>query len=184
MITTTHDDLSSSNQHSTPFSVCYDELRRLATARLRRWVPGQTLNVTALVNETYVKLMRSRISKSDWEANRSQFLALAAEAMRQIVVDHVRKRHRLKRGGDVRRHKIDVDTLPTRTTSELILEVNDAIELLELTHPDKAKLVKLRFFVGLTMHECAQALGISTPTAERHWRYARAWLAVRMAENS
>jgi RNA polymerase sigma factor (TIGR02999 family) len=161
----------------------YQELRRLAMARLRKLPAGQTLSVTALVNETYLKLMKSGGDRAPFLCDASQCLAVAAEAMRQVVIDHYRRRLRIKRNGEGVRVCLDLDLIPLGMTPKRVLELNDAIDELNLTHPAKAELVKLKYFVGLTMPECAKVLNISVPTAERHWRYARAWLANRLSES-
>lgn len=166
------------------FSECYRELRRLAIYRLRNTPPGQTLNVTALVNETYLKLTKNALKSNAPVLSRSHFLFLAADAMRQIIVDYYRYRRSLKQGGGHTRQDLDVSLLPDEMRPERVLELNDAIDRLVELQPQKGELVKLRYFVGLTMAECAEVLQISVPTAERQWRYARAWLAREMQESS
>lgn len=156
----------------------YLQLKRLATSRLKSVSPGQTLSATALVNEAYLKLSKACWrNEADIWSNRRLFFSAAAEAMRQIVVDYYRHRQRKKRGGGVQRLEVDIDLLPDLDHRFDVLEVNEAIEQFELVQPIKAKLVKMRYFAGMTMPECADALNLSLPTVERHWRYARAWLA-------
>lgn len=156
----------------------YMQLKRLAASRLRNLSPGQTLSATVLVNEAYLKLSQAewRNEKDIWN-NRGLFFSAASEAMRQIVVDHYRRRMRKKRGGNIARLHVDLDLLPGSAGQFDVMAVNEAIEQFELVQPAKASLVKMRYFAGMTMSECAAALSLSLPTAERHWRYARAWLA-------
>lgn len=152
--------------------------------RLRHRKAGETLNVTALVNETYLKLMKTSTCGAVASLTRSHFLSLAAEAMRQIIVDYYRRRRSQKRGGDRLRQDLDLALLPDGMTPQRLLDLNDAIDRLAEQQPEKAELVKLRYFVGMTMSECAESLQISLATAERQWRYARAWLAHKMQESA
>ncbi|MGE3821339.1 MAG: sigma-70 family RNA polymerase sigma factor [Isosphaeraceae bacterium] len=158
----------------------YDELRRLAAARLSREAPGITLQPTALVHEVYLRLVGSDL-ETPWDG-RGHFFAAAAEAMRRILVDQARRKRALKRGGGLDRLDVDPDriAIPLAETAEDLLALDEALERLALRHPDKAELVKLRYFAGLTGDQAAKALGISTATAERHWAYARAWLRVEV----
>jgi RNA polymerase sigma factor (TIGR02999 family) len=117
-------------------------------------------------------------------SGRSHFFAAAAEAMRRILVENARKKHRHKRGGDKVRLAIDVDGVPADAPPFDILEIEDALARLEAEHPEHATVVKLRYFAGMTIWQCAEALGVATPTIERRWRYARAWLAQRLNEDS
>jgi RNA polymerase sigma factor (TIGR02999 family) len=165
----------------------YDELRKLAAARLAEEKPGQTLQTTALVHEAYLRLVGGS-QPQDW-GGRGHFFAAAAEAMRRILVESARRKKTLKRGGERTRVELDEVAAPEGRADEL-LAVNDALGELEREDPEKAELVKLRYFTGLTLQEAADALGISVRTAGRSWAYARAWLrrAVegpdRPAENS
>jgi len=153
----------------------YDELRQLAAARLAAEKPGQTLQATALVHEAYVRLVGGD-QPQDWNG-RGHFFAAAAEAMRRILVEQARRKGRQKRGGERRREEVQLDVQGNNDSPVDILEVDEAVSRLAIEHPEKAELVKLRYFAGLTLPEAATALGISTATASRHWRYARAWLA-------
>ena len=156
----------------------YDELRNLAAARLADERRGQTLQTTALVHEAYLRLVGCE-KPQGWNG-RGHFFAAAAEAMRRILVDHARKRRRLKRGGDRQRLDLDALQLCVPEGADELLALDEALAELALKHPLKAELVKLRFFAGLTVPEAAQALGVSTSTADRHWTYARAWLYRRI----
>ena len=156
----------------------YDELRKLAADRLAQEKPGQTLQPTALVHEAYVRLVDGEESQH-WNS-RGHFFGAAAEAMRRILVENARSRASLKRGGDYQR--IDYPDLPDDSNNDQVdlVALDEALEKLELEHPEKAKVVKLRFFAGCTLEETAQILGISRATAQRHWVYARAWLYGKM----
>jgi RNA polymerase sigma factor (TIGR02999 family) len=161
----------------------YSELRQLAVARLRGEKAGHTLQATALVHEAYLRLLKRAVGTDGdaWDS-RAHFFAAAAEAMRRILVENARRKRRYKRGSDKIRIAIDVASLPSTTPSFEMLEIADALTELEKEHPEHATVVKLRYFVGMTIAECADALGIATPTVERRWRYARAWLAQRLHE--
>ena len=154
----------------------YDELRKLAAQKLAQEKPGQTLQATALVHEAYLRLVGDQHF-----ASRGHFLAASAQAMRRILVDSARRKGRLKRGGSRERRDLALDALEADTTNEELLVLHDALEQLALHDPDKAKLVELRFFGGMSLPEIAQHFGISMSTAERRWRYARAWLYTAMA---
>ena len=156
----------------------YDELRKLAAARLADERPGQTLQTTALVHEAYLRLVGSE-QPQGWNG-RGHFFAAAAEAMRRILVDQARKRRRLKRGGDRQRLDLDALQLCVPEGAFELLALDEALAELAVKHPDKAELVKLRYFAGLTVAEAARVLGVSTSTADRHWTYARAWLYRRI----
>jgi RNA polymerase sigma factor (TIGR02999 family) len=152
----------------------YDELRKLAAHRMAQEKPGQTLQATALVHEAYLRLLD--VEKVQHWDSRGHFFAAAAEAMRRILVDSARRRRAQKRGGGYER--IDLPELGERTQDDPVdlLALDDALRKLEEQHPEKAQIVKLRFFAGCTLEETAQMLGISRATAQRHWAYARAWL--------
>jgi RNA polymerase sigma factor (TIGR02999 family) len=156
----------------------YEELRKLAAARMAEEKPGQTLQATALVHEAYVRLVGSDQGQP-WNG-RGHFFAAAAEAMRRILVDQARRKGRVKRGGDLRRVDLAAQEPASESPEVDLLALDEALTLLAAEHPEKAELVKLRFFAGMTIAEAAGALGVSTATAERHWRYARAWLARRL----
>jgi RNA polymerase sigma factor (TIGR02999 family) len=140
--------------------------------------PGQTLQATALVHEAYLRLVDTE-NVQPWKS-RGHFFAAAAEAMRRILVEGARKRGRLKRGGDRQRLDLDALQLSVQEVADELLALDEALAEFGQKHPDKAELVKLRYFAGLTVAQAAQALGISTSTADRHWTYARAWLYRRI----
>jgi RNA polymerase sigma factor (TIGR02999 family) len=149
----------------------YDELRRLAAAQLAREKPGQTLDATALVHEAYLRLVGDR--QFD---NRRHFFAAAGEAMRRILVENARRKHSLKRGGARRRLDLERAQPVQGERSEPLLALDEALDRLEARDPDKAQLVKLRYFAGMTIEQAAETLAISVTTANRWWSYARAWL--------
>ena len=153
----------------------YDELRRLASARLAREVPGQTLQATALVHEAYVRLVGPDPVKP-WDG-RGHFFAAAAEAMRRILIDRARDRKRIKRGGETKRQRLDLESLVNDDASpDDLIDLDAALGRLALVDPRGAELVKLRLFAGLTLDEAATALGVTRRTVERDWSFARAWL--------
>jgi RNA polymerase sigma factor (TIGR02999 family) len=156
----------------------YDELRHLAAARMARESPGHTLQPTALVHEAWLRLGADR--QPDWKS-RAQFFAAAAEAMRRILIDSARRRLAQRRGGRLEHVDIDEIDLASAGDDARVLRVNDALEKFALDEPEKAELVKLRYFAGLTLEEAAQALGVAEPTARRWWAYARAWLLKEMS---
>jgi RNA polymerase sigma factor (TIGR02999 family) len=156
----------------------YDELRRLAGQRLAQEKPGQTLQATALVHEAYLRLVD--VNQAQQWNSRGHFFAAAAEAIRRILVDGARRKGRQKRGGDWRRWDIQLNEPFADDPDVDLVAIDEALTELAKEHPDKAELVKLRYFAGMTLAEAAAALGISTATAERRWRYARAWLARRL----
>jgi RNA polymerase sigma factor (TIGR02999 family) len=156
----------------------YDELRRLAAQKLAHEKPGQTLDPTALVHEAYLRLVGGEPrdpAAPAWDS-RGHFFAAAAEAMRRILVENVRRKRSLKRGGNHSRQDLDDCRLAAPEPQEDLVALNEALDKLAAKDPLKAELVKLRYFAGLTIEEAARALGISTTTAERYWTYARAWL--------
>jgi RNA polymerase sigma factor (TIGR02999 family) len=153
----------------------YDELRKLAAQKLAQERPGQTLDATGLVHEAYLRLVGGEQAQP-WHG-RGHFLAAAAEAMRRILVENARRKGRKKRGGDLQRHDVQVNDPAVEGPSTDVLAVDEALSELAREHPLKAELVKLRYFAGLTLAEAASALGVSTATADRYWRFARAWLA-------
>jgi RNA polymerase sigma factor (TIGR02999 family) len=155
----------------------YDELRKLAVARMADEAPGQTLQPTALVHEAYLRLIGPTV-EVHWE-NRGHFFAAAAEAMRRILVDRARHKQTRKAGGGRRRLDLDdIEPAPGEGSDDDLLALDEAIRQLEARDPRKAELVKLRFFAGLTAAQAAAALGVSTSTAEKDWAYARSWLRV------
>jgi RNA polymerase sigma factor (TIGR02999 family) len=160
----------------------YDELRKLAAAKLARENPGQTLQATALVHDAYLRLVDAEQAQH-WNS-RGHFFAAAAEAMRRILVERARRRRSQRRGGG-RRHQ-DLDDLPIAAPEPYadVLAVNDALDRFEAVDPPKARLVKLRYFAGLTIPQAAEALGVSASTADRWWSYARAWLHAEMKNDA
>jgi len=154
----------------------YDELRKLAVVKLAQEKPGQTLQPTALVHEAYVRLVGSD-NGGGWD-NRGHFFAAAAEAMRRIVVESARRKRAHKHGGGVDRVDEDPDhVLVTAPGDPLdLLAVHEALDRMAENSPRRAELVKLRYFLGCTMAETAQILGIAQATAEEDWTYAKAWL--------
>jgi RNA polymerase sigma factor (TIGR02999 family) len=154
----------------------YDELRKLAAARMAQEAPGQTLQATALVHEAYVRLVDTDQAQH-WNS-RGHFFAAAAEAMRRILVDSARRRGSLKRGvGMVRQDLADV---PVVETPDEVLALDDALKELAQTDELAARLVELRYFAGLTTERAAEAMGVSVRTAGRLWTYARSWLFTRL----
>jgi RNA polymerase sigma factor (TIGR02999 family) len=156
----------------------YDELRRLAAHTLAQEKPGQTLQATALVHEAYLRLLGADTAAGlaqRWDSL-GHFFAAAAEAMRRILVDRARQKRAAKRGGDRTRLDIDAVDLATRATPDQLLAIDDALARLAREDAAAARLVELRYFAGLTVEEAGKALGMSTATAYRHWKYSRAWL--------
>jgi len=151
----------------------YEELRRLAAAKIHNEPAGHTLQATALVHEAYLRLIGD--VKTKWDG-RGHFFAAAAEAMRRILVERARRKRRLKHGGDRGRKDLDDSDWISLPEDVDLLALDEALDRLEREDEAKAKLVKLRFFTGMTLAEAAEALGISRATADRHWAYARAWL--------
>ncbi len=157
----------------------YEELKRLAARKLGREKPGQTLQTTALVHEAYIRLVDNE--KAQHWNSRGHFFGAAAEAMRRILVEQARRKGALKAGGGRQRVGLsDVDPEINGPKVDL-LALNEALEKLEQSEPRKAKLVKLRFFAGLTNQQAAEALGISASTADNDWAYAKSWLGVEMS---
>jgi RNA polymerase sigma factor (TIGR02999 family) len=152
----------------------YEEMRQQAAQKLVQEKPGQTLQATALVHEAYLRLVNPN-QPQRWNG-RGHFFAAAAEAMRRILVEQARRKDRLKRGGDKKRLDFDEIEIAFEGPSDDIVALDEALDRLAQKHPEKAALVKLRYFAGLTVNEAAEVLGISTSTVDRHWTYARAWL--------
>ena len=157
----------------------YDELRRLAAQILAREKAGQTLQPTALVHEAYARLLGTRAvaacGEQRWDSP-GHFFVAAAEAMRRILIDRARQKRSAKRGGGRKRLDIDAVDLATQASPDQLLAINDALARLAREDSAAARLVELRYFAGLTVEEAGKALDISTATAYRHWKYARAWL--------
>lgn len=154
-------------------SLVYEELRRLAAAKMASEAPGQTLQATALVHEAWLRLTNDDQRK--WN-DRTHFFAAAAEAMRRILVDNARRKRTERHGGGQQRVEIPEIALAVMETDDRVLAVNEALEKFAALDPQKAELVKLRYFVGMTLEQAAEALGISERTAKRYWAFARAWL--------
>ena len=151
----------------------YDELRRLAAARMAREMAGQTLQPTALVHEAWVRLVED--GSRTWE-NRAHFFAAAAEAMRRILIERARRRSRLKHGGGQERLNLDDLDVAAALPDDKILLMDEALERLKAEDPETAKVVVLKFFGGLTNEEIVRILGTSDRTVRRQWTYAKAWL--------
>ena len=151
----------------------YEELRKVAAAKMARESPGQTLQATALVHEAWLRLAGS--DHQQWRG-RSHFFGAAAEAMRRILIDKARKKASLKRGGDQPPEELHASQIELTAPTDEILAVHDALDELAAEDGTAAAVVKLRYFVGMTIPEIASALDISTRSADRHWHFARAWL--------
>src|SRR5262245_49504218 len=158
----------------------YDELRKLAAARLAQERPGQTLQATALVHEAYLRLVGD--GGPPWNS-RGHFFAAAAEAMRRILVENARRKKGPRHGGDRQRIDVDLNLVEAQIRSLDLLALDDALTRLAEESPVRAELVKLRFFGGLTVPEAADILGISLATAERYWTYARTWLYAELGDS-
>ena len=159
------------NAYGELISLVYDELRRMAAGRMRMESAGHTLQPTALVNEACVRLMEG----TDWQ-NRRHFFGAAAEAMRRVLVDHARRRNAAKRGGGLQRITLTNLDIESPDADVDLLALEEALRVLEKQSPRLAKLVELRFFVGLSIEEAAQTMEVSPATAKRDWSFARAWL--------
>ncbi len=157
----------------------YDELRKLAAAKMAREAAGQTLQPTALVHEAWLRLGGE--VQPDWK-NRAHFFAAAAEAMRRILIDNARRRRAVRHGGDLEKTSANATgfDLAAPAADEELLLVHEALDALAAEDSGKAELVKQCYFVGLTLEEAAEVLGLSLRTAERHWAYARGWLAAEI----
>ena len=169
-------DLAQGDAHAAGqlLPLVYEELRKLAAARMAEEFPGNTLNATALVHEAYLRLV-GPADAARWD-NRGHFFAAAAEAMRRILVDSARRKAALRHGGGRVRLELAPDLTAAREPQEDLLALDEALDRLAAEDPLKADLVKLRYFAGLTLPDAAAALGLSERTAGRHWAYARAWL--------
>ncbi len=164
---------SSAAEHLLP--LVYEELRRLAAARLAHEKPGQTLQATALVHEAYLRLLGSKGTKQSWNS-RGHFFGAAAEAMRRILVENARRRACEKHGGGRDRQEFDPSQIAADEESTDLLALDEALERLVHDDPQSAELVKLRYFAGLTIPQAAEILGISPRQADFMWAFARAWL--------
>lgn len=152
----------------------YEELRKLAGQRLEHEKAGQTLQATALVHEAYLRLVDVEQAQK-WNS-RGHFFGAAAEAMRRILVDRARRKQRPKHGGDRRRVELEDACSLAENRADEVLVVNESLEKLAGESPEKAELVKLRYFAGLSVEEAAKVLGISRATADRYWSYAKVFL--------
>lgn len=159
----------------------YEELRKLAAARMAREKPGQTLHPTALVHEAYLRLVD--IEDPQVFDGRGHFFSVAAEAMRRILVENARRKKRVKHGGCYKRVDLDEVDAVVSTPSTRLLALDEALHKLAQEDPRKAELVKLRYFAGMTIVEAAGVLGISRATADRHWTYAKTWLYAEMEDS-
>ncbi len=157
----------------------YDELRKLAAQRLALEKPGQTLDATALVHEAYLRLAGEKPEKP-WEG-RKHFFAAAAEAMRRILIENARRKGRVRHGGGMNRLSLDDMPIAAEAEDERLLALDEALNRFAEVDAVGAEVVKLRYFVGLTIAQTAEALGISVRTANRHWVYARTWLYEAMS---
>jgi len=158
----------------------YDELRRLAQAQLRRERPGHTLLTTGLVHEAYLKLADA--PDVEWRS-RAQFFSIAARAMRQILIDHARRRNADKRGGDRDRTTLMSKHLPFEVRFDELIALDDALDRLDALDERLRQVVEMRFFGGMTEEEVAEVLGLSTRTVQRDWAKARAWLYAELYDN-
>ena len=154
-------------------NLVYDELRRLAAYKLGQEAPGQTLQPTALVHEVWLKLVG--VGEQQFK-NRAHFFAVAAEAMRRILIDRARRRKTHRHGGQYERVELEETGLAAPMEDDQLLAVSDALEKFSLENPIQAQVVKLRYFGGMTNEEIAQALGLSVSTVKTYWTFARAWL--------
>jgi RNA polymerase sigma factor (TIGR02999 family) len=151
----------------------YEELRKLAASKMAHEAPGHTLQPTALVHDAWLRLVNAE--NQTWQ-NRAHFFGAAAEAMRRILIERARRKHALRHGGGQQRVDIEAVDLAATGEDDQVLAVSEALDKLAEHDKTKAELVKLRYFIGMTIEEAAQVLGISEPTAKRYWTYARAWL--------
>jgi RNA polymerase sigma factor (TIGR02999 family) len=156
----------------------YDQLRKLAAVRMAQQQPGQTLQATALVHEAWLRLEANE--NQGWQS-RKHFFAAAAQAMRHILIERARHKLRARHGAGLERVDLDEIEIPAPTDDDRILQLSDALDELALLAPEKAEVVKLRFFVGLGEQETAELLSLSPRTVERYWRYAKTWLFERIS---
>jgi RNA polymerase sigma factor (TIGR02999 family) len=157
----------------------YDELRKLAAARLAQEKPGQTLQATALVHEAYLRLVGGG---QKWDG-RAHFFAAAAEAMRRTLVESARRKGRAKRGGGLAAHSLEQVAIPANEKPDQVLAIDEALTRLEANNGEAARLVKLRYFAGFSLREAAEILGVSPRKADQVWAYARAWLLAELGDD-
>lgn len=165
--------------------IVYDELRRLARDRLAGERDEHSFEPTALVHEVYIRLVQSELIEGRTDpkwTGRSHFFGAASEAMRRILVERARRRHTIKHGGG--RLRIEMDKVSLAESNDELLAVDEVLSDFESAYPDRAQVVKLRYFVGMTIGETAEAMEISTATVERHWRFAKAWLYAALTDES
>lgn len=155
----------------------YEDLRKLAAARMAQQPDGQTLQATALVHEAWLRLADG---SNRQYASRRHFFSAAAQAMRHLLIDRARRKLRERHGGVLRRVDVDEVEIAAPADDERLIQINAALEELALLAPEKAEVVKLRFFVGLDEEEIADLLNLSPRTVERYWSYAKAWLFERI----
>ena len=155
--------------------LAYEELRRIAAQKMAHERAGHTLQPTALVHEAYLRMLNPDGSNKHWNS-RGHFFVAAANAMRRILIENARRRQTNKRGADFERQTWDEARYASKVAPEDILIIHEALETLENTHPDLAKVVLMKYFAGMTIEETASALDVSESTIERQWRAARAWL--------
>jgi len=161
---------------STPsafLEIVYEELRRLAASKVAREAPGQTLQSTALVHEAWLRLIGDENRHFE---DRTHFFAAAAEAMRRILIERVRRRRAVRNGGEYERVNLEEDMLASPEDDEQLLALNDALGKLELKHPIQAQVVKLRYFAGMSNEEISKLLGVSLSTVKNYWVFSKAWL--------
>lgn len=179
--------IDAGNPHAAEqlFPIVYDELRKLAAAKLRREKAGQTLDATALVHEVYLRLVGPAAREPQHWDGRGHFFAAAAEGMRRILVENARRKRRIRHGGGLKRVELDktFPDLPLLAPDDDVLAVHEALGDLEQIDGQAAQVVKLHYFLGLSFADAAELLGISERTAYRNWSYARAWLYRRLAQN-
>lgn len=157
----------------------YEELKKLAAAKLSQEKPGQTLQATALVHDAYLRLVD--VQKAQHWDSRGHFFAAAAEAMRRILIERARRKVRAKHGGDLQRVELGDADIASPTTDERLLVVDEALTKLTAEDPLAAEITKLRYFAGFSITQAAEAMGISRTIAYEHWAYARAWLRCEIA---
>lgn len=162
--------------------IVYDELRKLASARLAQEQRAGRHDATSLVHEAYLRLVGDDSTRS-WQ-NRAHFFSAAAEAMRRILVDDARRKRRPKHGGDRRQIELNSHSLATDATSDDLLALDEALSRFAQVDPEKSALVTLRYFGGLSLEECAAAQGVSLATVKRRWAFARAWLFDALSEGT
>ena len=157
----------------------YEELRKLAVARMAREAPGQTLQPTALVHEAWLRLVGNE--SQQW-GGRAHFFAAAAEAMRRILVERARRRQRLRHGGGQEKVDINAVEIPAPVDDEKLIQVHEILGEMEVEDASQAQIVKMRFFMGMSSTEIATALSVSEKTVQRQWTHAKAWLFTRILE--